>query len=189
MGTIATNIARAYFDRRQDDEAMDLCHDALESFTVAYGQDDDIAQHIDVATAYYNLGVIHHKNENYEKAMNCYAHFFNFVGCTKQRLDISALYTSEDVTTALLNAVIAQCKQSFFHDKNSELHDLVSNLQLLRCDFGDEHPDIPSMLDEIGNLLRVLDEHEYVQYLFDEKVRVEDALKEVCDVPLVIVGD
>ena len=215
MGTIATNIARVYFDRKQDDEAIDLCNDALESFILAYGPnkeeldikndlDDGDAtitelEHIDVATSYYNLGVIHYKNEKYSKAMEYYNNFFRFIGAQQQSNNISiktssssfidttttsttnmpSLYASEDTTTALLNSLIVMCKLDK-NAKNEHLYDLVCNLQTLRCEFGYEHPDIPSLLDEIANLLKELNENnEYITYLLDEAIRVEEALKEV----------
>jgi len=186
MGTIATNIARVYFDRNQNDEAIDLCNDALESFILAYGEG---VEHVDVATAYYNLGVIHHKNENYDKAMEYYDNFFRLIGIYKSSKIttitnnptsdvIPLLCASEDTTTALLNALIVLCKKSHFKDKNSELNDSVVSLQTLRCDFGYDHPSIPGLLEDIGNMLKELNENYYVSYIFDEVTRVKEALKD-----------
>jgi len=167
MGTIASNLGRSYFSEKSDNEAMGFCQVALLSRKIAYG-----ACHIDVMTTFYNMGLINHRQGQKEEALRCYQLFLDYVESPIHKNEAS----SEDIGTVLLNALLIQCEKLFFGTCTAQIENIVKKLQALRSDFGYDHPSIPQLMHEVGDLLSEQKHYNYAMLAFNEQLRADNAI-------------
>ena len=164
MGAASSNIGRVHYIRKQYDDAILHCLDALKSRKASVGE-----KHIEVYSTMYNLGLLKQQQQRFEETMEIYQIILDNVSIKESEHDIP----NKCLVTVIINVLSIYCKQVMWQKKGLDFMQALSRLQSLRENFGYEDHNIPEALHSMSNILIGFSLHQFALPLLLEKLQIQ----------------
>jgi tetratricopeptide (TPR) repeat protein len=127
--------------------------------------------HVDVASAHYNLGMAEYSRYQNEAAL---CHFMTYLTVSAHRSNHGMEHLLDPIPGLVYVLLIKN-----EHKQDKSCQDLVWGLRALqekRSELGPDHPEVASILNFVGTLLFHLKELDHALLFFQEELRLEEEL-------------